>query len=144
MIPADEDAEAAKRCSNRFKARVARREVELLVIGRVVGNVHFAVDAGKGAVFFDDNGGIVIKSGRTFLKEGQNEDNAQFTCQCAVGFRGRSGYGFRQIKHRRVFRLAEVERIVEFGEDDEFGSPAGTGTDGGIQPGDIGGSIAGV
>ncbi len=44
LVPADQSAESGKRRVERLKAEVAGREVVLLVVERVVGDVHLAVD----------------------------------------------------------------------------------------------------
>ena len=36
----------------------------------VIGNVHFPIHAGDAAVLFQDDGGVVVKTGRTSFKEG--------------------------------------------------------------------------
>ena len=46
LVPAHERADAAKAGVHGLKAQVARREVVLLVVERVVGDVHLAIDAG--------------------------------------------------------------------------------------------------
>ena len=70
LIPTDQYAEFSDRGLNGFKTEVARGEVKFFVIGRVVGDVHFAVFPGDGAVFFKHHCGIVIKSRGAFFKKG--------------------------------------------------------------------------
>ena len=47
LVPADEGADAGKRRVERLKTKVAGSEVILLVVERVVGNVHLAITAAE-------------------------------------------------------------------------------------------------
>ena len=50
LVPADERADAAVRRVDGLESEIAGREVELLVVERIVGDVHLAIDADDGAV----------------------------------------------------------------------------------------------
>src|SRR5216117_2875828 len=43
LIPANADADFAARCVPRSKSEIARREVKLFVIQRIIGNMHLAI-----------------------------------------------------------------------------------------------------
>ena len=60
------------------KAEVAGREIEFLVVQRVVGNVHLAVDAEQRAVGVNDGGGVVIEPGGALLEQRGDDDDAEF------------------------------------------------------------------
>src|ERR1039457_7110933 len=47
LVPADERADRSIGCRNRFESEVTGREVKLLVVERIVGDVHLAVNAGN-------------------------------------------------------------------------------------------------
>src|SRR5262245_48199288 len=62
LIPADECANAAVLSVKSFEAEIARREVELLVVQRIVGNVHLAVDSADAAIAVERNCGVVVNA----------------------------------------------------------------------------------
>jgi hypothetical protein len=51
-----------------METQIAGCEIELLIIARVVGDVHFAVAANYTAVLLYDNGCVVVESSGTSLK----------------------------------------------------------------------------
>src|SRR5579883_3437070 len=60
LMPADEHAEASEGGNEIQKSGVAGGEVELLVVKRVIGDVHLAIDPGDFAVSIEHGGGVVI------------------------------------------------------------------------------------
>ena len=77
-----------------METEVARGEVELLVVGRIIGDVHLAMDAGYAAVAFEDNGSVVVKPRCTTLEETGDEDNLVLGCKRAEEVSGRTWNGF--------------------------------------------------
>src|SRR5688572_26360781 len=73
LVPADEHAELHGLGVEDFEAEIARREVILLVIARVVGDVHLAVLAEVAALRVDDGRRVVIQAGRAFLEQARDE-----------------------------------------------------------------------
>ena len=69
LVPADEYAERPDRGLNGLEAQIPRGEVELLVVGGVIGDVHLAILPSDGAVALQDHGGIVVQACGTTLKE---------------------------------------------------------------------------
>ena len=69
LVPADEYAERPDRGLNGLEAQISRGEVELLVVGGVIGDVHLAILPSDGAVALQDHGGIVVQACGTTLKE---------------------------------------------------------------------------
>ena len=69
LIPADHHPQPTDAGVDGMEAEVARREVELLVVGRVVGDVHLPVDARYRPVAFEDDGRVVIETGSAPLEE---------------------------------------------------------------------------
>ena len=108
-----------------FEAEVAGGEVELLVVERVVGDVHLAVGVGDAAVFFDGDGGVVIEAGGAAFEEAGDEDDAGFAADAGEGVGGGAGNGFGEAEEGVVFALAEVLGAEELGEADELGALAG-------------------
>ena len=64
LVPADQHADLAVAGLPGAEAEVARREIELLVVKRVVRDVHLAVDAQQRAVGVNDRRGVVVDARR--------------------------------------------------------------------------------
>src|SRR3972149_5478644 len=62
LVPADERREAADAGVEGGEAEVARREVELLVVSGIVGDVDLAVESGEGVVGGQHRGAIVVEA----------------------------------------------------------------------------------
>ena len=74
-----------------METEVSRGEIELLVVGGIIGNVHLAVFAGDAAVFLNDYGGVVVETGSTFLEQRGYDDNPELLRQFSVESCGRTG-----------------------------------------------------
>lgn len=129
LVPAYEHAEASDRGVNRFEAEVAGGEVEFLVVGGIVGYVHLAVFAGYGAVGVEDYGGVVVEAGGASLEHGGDDDYAEFGGELAVGEDRVVVERKGEVAFIDIFRLAEVEGIVQLLIDDEPGAVGGEGAD---------------
>src|ERR1035437_2512287 len=69
LIPADERAELSGGRVESLEAEIARSEIKLFVVERIVGNVHLAVDAAQCAIGIENRGRVVIEAGSALLKE---------------------------------------------------------------------------
>ncbi len=76
LVPADQDPDAGVAGAPGPEAEVARGEIELLVIERVVRDVHFPVQAQQRAVGVDHRRGIVVQAFGAFLEERGDNHNA--------------------------------------------------------------------
>jgi hypothetical protein len=61
----------------RLEPEIARREVELFVVGGIVRDVHLPVDAGHGAVGLEDCDGVMIEPGRPALEQRRDDHDAE-------------------------------------------------------------------
>jgi hypothetical protein len=75
--------------------------------------VHLAVFAREAAVPLDHRRRVVVEARHAPLEEGDHEDYAQLPGQRAERVGARSRHRFGQVEVRRVFRLAEVESVVQ-------------------------------
>lgn len=125
LIPANEHAEFAHGSLNRLEIEVARGEVELLIVGRIVWNVHLAVFAGDGSILLNHYCRIVVKSWCTSLEKGSNDDYAEVFGQLAVEIGGGARNRFSQVEIIHIFYLTEIKRIVQFLQYDEFCTAVG-------------------
>ena len=92
----------------------------LLVIAWVVGDVHLAVFAGNGTVFFEYYRSVMIQACGAMLEEGSDDNDTQFFSQCTIELRRRAGNGFCLIERLDVLFLTEVQPVVQFLQHHEF------------------------
>jgi hypothetical protein len=122
LIPTDEHADSAEAGVEGSEAQVARREIVLLVVKRIVGDVHLAKDAEERAVGVEDSGRVVIDTGRATLKERGDNDGARFAGDLAETLGGRSRNRLGEIEIGRVFALTEIRRAKQLGETNDLGA----------------------
>ena len=113
LVPADQHAQPSYAGVDRLKAEVARGEVELLVIAGVVGDVHLAVFAGYGAILLEHDGRVVVQADGTTLEERGHQHHARLFGYLSVEVGRQAGNRLGQVKVADVFRLAEVEPVVQ-------------------------------
>ena len=119
LVPADQRADLALLGVDGAEAEVAGREVELLVEGGIVRDVHLAVEAGHLAVGVDDGGGVVVQAEGAALEERRHHHHARLLGRAAERFRARAGDGLGEVEEARVLLLAEVGRAVQLGQADD-------------------------
>ncbi len=122
LVPADQRGDLSGFGVKGFEAEVAGGEVELLVVGGVVRDVHFAVDARHGAVGIEDGGSVMVNTGGAAFKEGRNDDDTGFLRYFAESFGGRAGDRLGEVEIGDVFPLAKVLRLKEFRQADDLGA----------------------
>ena len=82
--------------------------------------MHLAVFSGDGSILLNHHRRVVIEARRTALEERCNDYHAQILRQFAVEFGRWSRDGFGKVEVLHILYLAEVERVVEFLQYDEF------------------------
>ncbi len=117
------------RVSIGLEPEISRREIILLVVAGVVGNVHLAVDARQRAVGVDDRRGVVGDAGGAPLEERGDDDDPVAARRVGKGDRGRAGNRLGEIEQSGILALAEIRGAKQFGETDESGPAAGRFTD---------------
>src|SRR3954465_14958009 len=88
LVPADERAHASIVRIESLEAEVPGGEVKLLVIERIVGNVHLAIEPEDLAVGIDHHRCIVINAPCAFLKDGGNDRDLRLLRYFGENFRG--------------------------------------------------------
>ena len=91
--------------------------------------MHLAVFPGDRTVFLQDDGRVMVQARGTLLEKGKHQDDTQFFRQGTEGFRRWAGDRLCQVKHTRIFRLAEIQAVMQFLQDDQFRSLPGSLTD---------------
>ena len=146
LVPADLHAEASDGGLYGLEAEVAGGEIELLVVGGVVGDVHLAMYAGDAAILLKDDGGVVVEPCGTALEEAGDEHDSVFTRERAIERGGGPGDGLCQVEELHILCLTEVGRVVQFLQHDELSATGCDVSDGGSDARAvvIGGGGAGV
>jgi hypothetical protein len=137
LIPADLHAEVAHGGLDGLETEVARSEVELLVVGRVIGNMHLAMDTGDGAISLEDNSCIVVKPRCPAFEEAGDEYNAMLTRKGAEELGRRTRNGFGKVEVIDGLHLTEIGRVVELLKHNELSSTRGYIGDGGSEAGAV-------
>ena len=75
---------------------------------------------GELAVGAEDGRGVVVDAGGAPLKQGSDERDLQLARDLAEALGRGTGNWLSQLEQRSVFALAEVLRLKEFGQADEF------------------------
>ena len=122
LVPADERADPPVCGVERLEAEVARREVELLVVERVVRNVHLPVAPAEAPVGVEDRGGIVVDAGGAPLEHRGDDDGACLAGDSSECLGGRSRDRFGEVEAGWVLALTEVWQAEELGEADDGGA----------------------
>ena len=142
LIPANQHADFAEAGVPRAEPKVARCEIEFLVIQRVVRDVHFSINAKQRSVGIDDCCGIVIHAGAAFFEKGNNDHDSTALGQALECFRRGSGNRFSQVEVVVVFTLAEILSRKEFLRADDIRSICGRLFDLGKGSLEVGGWVA--
>ena len=106
--------------------KVAGREIKLFVIERIVGDVHFAVEATQRSVVVEDSRRVVIDAGSTFFKERGNKNDSIAACGGCKLFRTRAGNRLGEIEERVIFALAKILRLKKFRQTDDLRAASGS------------------
>lgn len=125
LIPADADADACIASREREKAEITGGEVEFFEVERVIGNVHFAVEASDAAIGIEDNSGVVIETVCAAFEQWYNNDNPVFFGNFLQGCRGRARDGFSQCESVVFFSLAGVLGVEDFLQADNLCTSSG-------------------
>ena len=103
-----------------METEIARGEVELLVIGWIIGDVHLAIDACDGAIFLKHHCCIVVQACCTTLKERGDDHHAKllgkFTIEFGRGARDR----FCKVEVVDILHLTEIQGVVKLLQYDQF------------------------
>src|SRR5882672_7462301 len=116
LVPAHERPDRSHAGVEGAEAQIARREIELLVIGRVVGDVHLAVDPLQRAVGLDDRRRVVVQPRRATLEQRRDHHDARRARDLAERLGTGAGDWLGQIEERVIFALADVQRAEQLGE----------------------------
>src|SRR6266487_1529942 len=104
LVLANQHADLAVAGLPRAETQIAGREIKLLVVERIVRDVHLPVRAEQRTVRINDGGRVVIDAGRAPLEERGDDDHLVFAGELLKDVRARAGN-----------RLGEFEILVVFG-----------------------------
>src|SRR5437773_538236 len=114
LVPANADTDLATLCFPRLKTEVARREIKLLVIQRIVRDVHLAIFPEKFSVRVNNCGRVVINARPAFLEKRRDNRDAELARQFRQRRCRSSGNFFGQFEVFVVFGLAKILRAKKF------------------------------
>ena len=95
-----------------FKTYVAWRKVEFFIESRVVGYMHLPIFARNGPIGIEHNCRVMIQTSGTLFEERRHNNHSQISSQRRKECGGGAWYGFGIVEQSRIFRLAEVGRVV--------------------------------
>src|SRR5262249_37027829 len=108
LIPTDKRSDSADRCVKSSKAEITRREVEFLVVRRIIRYVHLAIDPGNLAGRIHDGSAVVIETRCSPFKDGRDHGDAFLTRYSTNGFGRWAGHRLSQVEERCIFALAKI------------------------------------
>ena len=120
LVPAHERPDPSHARVERTEAQVAGREIELLVVGRIVGDVHLAVGPHHAPVGVDHRGAVVVETRGAALEHGRDHDDARVLRRLPQRLRARPRDGLGQIEQVGILALGEVLRPEQLREADEL------------------------
>src|SRR5262249_50371910 len=122
LIPADQRAHAPMPGIKGPEAQIARRKVKLLVVERIIRNVHLAVDAPESTVDVENGGGVVVKPAGTALEDRGHDHDLVLARHRRQSFRGRTRDGLGQVEQSVVLALAEILSPKKLRQTDNLGA----------------------
>ena len=108
LVPADQHTDSAVPRIEIRKTQVAGREIELLVVERIVRNVHLAVKPEQRAIGVEHRRRVVIEPGGAALEDRRDDDHAQLASELAERLGCRAGNRLSQIEALGIFFAAEI------------------------------------
>ena len=125
LVPADERPHMQPARRHRHEACVARREIKLLVVVRVVGDVHFAVEARSRTVAVEDHGRVVEEAMRPPFEHAPHEHDIMLACRRGEPLGEQPGHHLRLGELSMVFGLAGILPREQFLQADDLRAAAG-------------------
>ena len=114
LIPADQHPDFSVARLPRSKSEIARSEIKLFVVERVVGNMHFPIQSQHRAISINDGGAVVINSRGSLLEDRSNDHHFMLSREFLEGFGRWAGDRLGQAEEIVIFRLAKVLRTKQF------------------------------
>src|SRR5438876_12287213 len=108
-----------------FETEIARCEIELFVVRRIIRDVHLAIFPEQLAVTANDRGGIVVETGGALLEKRSDDDGAALTRDRAKLLRRGTWNFLGQSKVGVVLRLAEILRPEKSRQTNNLRAPLG-------------------
>ena len=113
LVPANQHAELAYRGLDRVETEVARSEIEFLVVGGIVGDVHLAVFSGYASILLHHYRRIVVEPRSAALEEGGDDDDAEILGKLAVEIGRRARNRLCQVEEVNILYLTEIEGVMK-------------------------------
>ena len=121
LVPADERPHGESARGHAHEARITWGKIKLLVVVRVVRDVHLAIHAGRGAIGLEDHGGVVEEAGAPPLENAPHEHDVVRLRRGGEPVGERPGHHLGLGKLPVVLGLAGVFAGEELLEADDLG-----------------------
>ena len=129
LIPADADAQLCKVSFRDGKAEVAWREVELLIVQRVIRDMHFSITAYHTTVDIEGDRRVVIQPLSAAFEDRARDNDFMFGCCRGESLAGRSGNFLGQVKQPMIFGLAWILSVEHFLQTNNLPAALGRASD---------------
>src|SRR5205823_9027584 len=116
LVPTDADTDLSARGWPSLESEIAGREIEFLVVKRVVGDVHLPIFAEYLSISIENNGGIVVNTGAEFLEKRCDNHDDKLARELTESRCRSSGNFLRQCEVRVIFGLTKILRPEKFGQ----------------------------
>src|SRR6185369_8054629 len=120
LIPADLHADFSVLRLKIRETEIARSEIILFVVQRIVGNVHFAVFAEEPAVGVDHRASVVINAGGAALKKGNDQSDFALLGDLCKFVGGGAWNRLGKIEQRGILLAAKIFAPEKFVERDDL------------------------
>src|ERR1035441_9207041 len=120
LVPANQRSDSSRVRIESLEAEIARSEVKLLVVERVVGDVHLAINSAQSTVGIKDRGRIVVDTRCALLEERRHQNNFVSPRRSRQFLSCGPGNWFGQVKQIGVLALAEILRLEKFRQADDM------------------------
>ncbi len=107
------------------EAEIARSEIKLFVIERIVGDMHLAVFAEERTVGIEDRAGVVIDTGSAALEYGNDQGDFLLFGDLPELFGCGTGDGLGKVEQFGVFGAAKVFAEKQFVQRNDLGAARG-------------------
>src|SRR5262245_21324347 len=122
LVPADQNSDPTVAGLPGWKTKISRCEIKLLMVERIVRNMHLAVLTEIASVGIEEGGGIVVDARSPALEQRNNYDQFQLSSHLAHKFRRGTGDFFGKSEVCMFLDLAEVRRLEKFLQANNLGA----------------------
>src|SRR5512143_8686 len=110
LVPADQSTDLSNRRIEGAEAQIPWCEVVLLKVGRIIRDVHFAIDSRHSAFAVYDYCAVVIEPGGSTFKDWRDDGNFLLASDSSERFGRFPGHRLCKIEECNILALAKILR----------------------------------